>query len=476
MSRLPHIPSQMALALDDAEGLDECVQRWDRASIPRGKARKTREGYLVVTGVPIARIGPQEYLNADGSTRTELRIPEEVFASDALASGERQPITILHPSQDGGAVNASNSRDLMRGAMSNLRADEAEKYVLADVTIHAEDAIDQVESGMRDLSVGYFFKPTPTRNGKFSRPGHALDGVEADLVQTRIRINHLALVPKGRANVGDPANAVRIRLDAAGNQPGLPGAEEPSAMPKSKLTLGKLTFDVSDDIGAAFDASLMIGDASFDVPEAVKAFVESIRSDMAKMRSGMIEGAEGPNAAQATIAQLRAELAASKAGEARADQRADHAEGGLAGLKATVAQLEKEKAAADAKPEPLTDAQRGDHFDLVMEVAQATGKPGRELVALDTDGLNRALVEHITGDSMDGKSAGYVEGVLAHAKLTASKAPTPNAAQKLAESKARTVAEAGTKQAKDEAPPSPLVTAVRNYEARLYGRDTEAKA
>ena len=55
----------------------------------------TEEGYLVDHPI-VTTCGIFEYKNEDGSTRRELRLPEEVFAKESLESYKGQPIIITH--------------------------------------------------------------------------------------------------------------------------------------------------------------------------------------------------------------------------------------------------------------------------------------------------------------------------------------------------------------------------------------------
>ena len=61
-------------------------------------AEKTAEGFLVARA-PVTSIGVFSYRNPDGSERRELRLPEEVFNSDSLASLRLKPLTLLHPEE-----------------------------------------------------------------------------------------------------------------------------------------------------------------------------------------------------------------------------------------------------------------------------------------------------------------------------------------------------------------------------------------
>lgn len=67
------------------------VQRFDRGELR--SAVRTPEGYYLAEAY-VARPGVYEYLNADGSTRRELILPEELHHADSLATLARKPVTL----------------------------------------------------------------------------------------------------------------------------------------------------------------------------------------------------------------------------------------------------------------------------------------------------------------------------------------------------------------------------------------------
>lgn len=192
------------------------IQVLDRISLPPGGGQDvttTPEGFLAVSGLPIARIGVQLYELDDGSIRRDLRLPEHVFSSAALASGEGKVITDDHPTTP---VTVDNATEVARGSMRNLRPDHARGLVLADITITDKAAIERVQAGKRDLSVGYRTTLIPIEGGQHVGED-AFAAVQADVLQTDIQINHLAIVDEGRANEGRADRPARIQLDSAGS-------------------------------------------------------------------------------------------------------------------------------------------------------------------------------------------------------------------------------------------------------------------
>lgn len=164
------------------------------------KLDSTPEGYLKGRAI-VTNIGVFTYLNKDGTTRRELRLPEEVFNQDSLDSYVGKPITNSHPSSKTGLVDKTNYDSFAIGTMMGPVAHD-ESHVSADLVFMKEDGIQAIKSGRRGLSVGYQCRLDWT-------PGTYL-GMNYDCIQRDIRVNHLAIVDKGRA--GD---AARLRIDNA---------------------------------------------------------------------------------------------------------------------------------------------------------------------------------------------------------------------------------------------------------------------
>lgn len=148
---------------------------------------KSPEGYLICRDVPINRTGEQDYLARElglyGDPERVVkvyRLPEDVFAPAALASFEGKDVTNSHPPE---MLTAENQAAYSKGHLENVR--RVGDNTVADLFIKDPMLVSQVESGaMREVSCGYNCNFEPY-----------LDGYK----QTRIRGNHLAIVPRGRA-------------------------------------------------------------------------------------------------------------------------------------------------------------------------------------------------------------------------------------------------------------------------------------
>ena len=100
---------------------------------------KMDNGFLRVEG-RIARVGVQEYHRVDGTVHRELRLPEEVFHADSLASFAMLPVTNRHPP---GMLTAKNAKAFGVGSVGeNVRKDG--DYVAAPLILTDADAIASV--------------------------------------------------------------------------------------------------------------------------------------------------------------------------------------------------------------------------------------------------------------------------------------------------------------------------------------------
>jgi len=213
------------------------VKRFDFSQL---RATKTDEGYLVDTPI-VGRTGIQLYANFDGTIRREYRPPEEVFHADALASLAGKPITDQHPED---RVTAANFKKLTIGTILGAGKQDGDN-VTAPIIIQDADAIAKAEKGgIRELSLGYSVDLDET-------PGE-INGEKYDAIQRNIRVNHLALVPKGRAGNArlnlDRFDAVAFTEDVMSDKLGrvrLDSGIEYDAAPEVVHALDKLRADVT---------------------------------------------------------------------------------------------------------------------------------------------------------------------------------------------------------------------------------------
>lgn len=255
--------------------------RYDYAAF---KAQITEDGYLIDNPV-IARVGIQEYRKADGTSRKELRLPEDVFHGDSLASFSGKPITDDHPSEP---VTAKNFKKYAIGVISSPAYQDGDT-VKAHIIIHDSSAVDKaLKGGKRELSVGYTVVLDET-------PGE-WNGEKYDAIQRSIKVNHLSLVQRGRAGNArlnlDSGDAVSINLDKEITMSEtlgrlrLDGGLEYQAAPEVVHAYEKLRKDVADATNKVAEITKHLDSVSAE-RDTLKVQVESAD----KMRADALEAA-----------------------------------------------------------------------------------------------------------------------------------------------------------------------------------------
>ena len=290
-------------------------EKLDAASLRPPK--RMDNGFLSVEG-RIARVGIQEYRRADGSVHRELRLPEEVFDAESLASFHCLPVTNQHPP---GMLTTKNAKKYQVGSVGeSVRQDD--EYVAAPLMITDADAIEAIEKGRSQLSNGYTAELDETQDqALIAKYG------KYDSIQRRIRGNHVALVDIARAGPGaslrlDSDSAMTLNYDSD-------VSEEPKLM--HKFTMDGLTIEVAD------------ANAQAIVERAVNA--QKDRADVAEGALAEVGKARTAEAARADMAEAKVKELTEKAAKADA-MRADEFKTLLA-LAAEVATLGVDVAKCD---------------------------------------------------------------------------------------------------------------------------------
>jgi len=229
------------------------VKRFDAVEL-KGEIVRTPEGYLKGDAI-VTRIGIFQYQQWDGSIRNELRHPNDVFKAASLKSLQMRPITLLHP--DELIVTAETAKSLSRGFTGEVIEIDS-PYIITSLIITDKEAVDAVENGLRELSMGYFVTLLPEKG--------VFDGIEYEFRQTEIDYNHLAIVERARAGPNARLNLVdhlgkqdAILVDfkpLIKNDSNIKVDEGNSMDPKLiKLMLDNgIPYDAAPEIKVAFDA------------------------------------------------------------------------------------------------------------------------------------------------------------------------------------------------------------------------------
>ena len=304
----------------------------------------------------VARIGIQDYPQLDGTVRREYRPAEEVFKEDSYKTLIGKPVTLLHPDPEttgSNLVNSGTYRRVTIGSVSDVWVDG--QYIKAKLHINDAQGLIAIRNGVREVSCGYT-ADLDVQPGEFQ-------GERYDAIQRNIKLNHVALVPRGRAG------------------------------PEVRL----LKVDTKEDNGMA---KMKIGDEEFEVDQKVSDAFKKMSADMEKMKSDMDKAKPDSDEKKDGISldaiQARADVHAAEVTSLKADNDS---------LKAKLDAAEK--AAADAlKGEAFTKAVN-DRLELVR-CASGFLKDAKLDEMSDVDIKRSVILAKSPSMKLDGKSDDYI--------------------------------------------------------------------
>ncbi|RYM52025.1 DUF2213 domain-containing protein [Serratia proteamaculans] len=346
------------------------VSRFDVGEI---RAHINNDGYLEDTPV-VGRVGILQYRNPDGSKRRELRLPEDVFHADSLASYRGKPITLGHPYAEG-KVDPKNIKRLQTGTMLDAGRQDG-KTVRVPVVIGDDAAIQAAKNKRaRQLSLGYtcdleekagWYNARTDEviyradaGGKLPDGYMSADWEEFDLIQRNIRINHLSQVTKARAGETATLNLdgdEEFTFDDDDNQP------KGKTMQKIRLDSG-LEYDAAPEVVVSYQALKQdAADKQTKLDEAQKTIstVTAERDTLKADAAGFEDKLKKAREDAAVTIKARAEL------EAKADKHGIKCDGldDIAVKKAVVAKL-KPAMKLDGKDDTYVNVA----FDMAIEAA-----------------------------------------------------------------------------------------------------------
>lgn len=209
----------------------------DRADIPRktrryalstldyanGNVEVTPQGGRRIRAT-VTKAGVFDYLR-EGRTLREYRPAEELKKPEAMATLKGSPIVVLHPRENGGAVDTGNFKRLTVGHFEDPEWDEEKQAVVGWVVVNEAEAVAKVDAGeLVEISCGY-------DNQRRLESGAAPDGKPYDLIQTDYVYNHIALGPSGWGRQGE---AVGLTLDSNDNQHAAEPRQQEQPMPEDE--------------------------------------------------------------------------------------------------------------------------------------------------------------------------------------------------------------------------------------------------
>ena len=182
----------------------------EKIALVDGARSKTSAGFVTATA-RVARTGIQQYRGnelglIDVDVVNVWRPDTEVMEKSSMWSFAHKPITDNHPPE---LVDSTNVQKHFRGITGGEIARDGE-FITVPLSLMDASLIDAVDSGKRELSAGY------TCDIEFV-DGVTPDGDTYNAIQRNIRVNHIAVVDRGRAGhqcrLGDASKTEKEVID-----------------------------------------------------------------------------------------------------------------------------------------------------------------------------------------------------------------------------------------------------------------------
>lgn len=327
-------------------------------SVTVSGVRRTEDGYLVAEA-RVARTGIQDYLGTEIDPDNEhglrdkpiVRVyrPESaVFHADAMHSYAYRPMTNGHPGGDG--VNSQNWKDVAIGQTGGEVVRDGQ-FVKVPLVLMDAKAIEDYESGKRELSMGYGAEVV-------FQDGVSPEGEQYDCFLGPMKMNHLSL--EHRARGGE-------HLRIGDHKPHTPKGGHDMADSLRKLLVDGISIDVTEQGAQAIEKlNTKLADAATATKTLTDAHATAIAlkdAELAK-KDAEIDALKGKQLSDADI-DKRVTARADLISKAKAIADADYTGKTDADIRKAVVVAKVGDAAVAGKADAYIDAR----FEILVEDA-----------------------------------------------------------------------------------------------------------
>ena len=314
-------------------------------------------------------------MGVEGSGLVNVFFPEDsVFSPSTLDSAQMKPVTLGHPE---GFVNTENYNDVSVGHLGN-DIYPFDDMLSGSVMITKKDAIESVEGGIEETSIGYYVNVIK-ESGDFN-------GVSYDYrVTGPIEINHLAIVEDGRSG-----KTVRI-YNEKGSEMKLEELESTleKAFEKQGTTIGTIMQNAIDT--AVENAKTKASADDGDKDDASKQIQQiNVEVDVEALATSIAE----------------------KSGEAVREvmsEFADQADDDVEDIDGAEDEAGDDDGTIEGTNAASVTEQVKNRMNLINKVAHLIEDPDK-LVGVETDREIMDMVMEAVGEETEGKSDDYVLG------------------------------------------------------------------
>src|SRR5450830_1756020 len=268
---------------------DTVVNLQDKLHMPT--KRKFKTSGQMIAPCTLARTGIMEYKAKDLGAQFKdhdpeaiikvMTLPEDLFDEAAINSARSAPFTIGHPKDD---VDTENAKELVKGMLEGVPCkDEAGEELIGTMVLNDADAIALVRANVNQLSSGH--------NATLVLCDEATVGYHAK--KTNIRINHFAIVPKGRAGTAAIADSADVEEEVIDDVPVIAPvievAKVADAVVEIKVADAALVAEVEtlkaklDDVTAKLADAVAIGEKLKDIDVKGLTKLEVMRAVVTKV-------------------------------------------------------------------------------------------------------------------------------------------------------------------------------------------------
>ncbi|WP_342242648.1 DUF2213 domain-containing protein [Ensifer sp. OTU672] len=272
---------------------------------PIAGTRRTADGYLVAD-VRTARTGIQLYSGREvGKPEMQsvkvYRSADQVFDKASLGSYAHKPVTNDHPTE---AVTADTWKAVSVGQIGDEVARDGE-FVRIPLVVMDAAAIKAIDEGKRELSAGYTCDLA-------WEPGTTPEGEKYDAIQKDIRINHVAIVERGRAG-----SKARIG-DGVGQWGAAPFTSDQKPQEEKIMTLKTVTVD-GIPVEVTDQGATVIGTLQQRLADAISKLTATETAHQTALAAKDAELAKKDAEIDATKAKVLSDADLDKRVQARAD-------------------------------------------------------------------------------------------------------------------------------------------------------------